>query len=105
MSDMQGATPADGVTAGQLLRRAREAQGLHVAALAVSLKVPVKKLEALENDRWDEMPDAVFVRGLASSVCRALKIDPAPVMERLPASVAPRLGRDSDSLNAPFRAP
>jgi hypothetical protein len=34
-------------TAGALLREAREAQGLHVAALAVAMKVPVKKLEAL----------------------------------------------------------
>lgn len=71
-------------TAGQLLREAREAQGLHVAALAVSLKVPVKKLEALEADRFEELPDAVFVRALASSICRNLKIDAAPVLQRLP---------------------
>ncbi|WP_457306933.1 helix-turn-helix domain-containing protein, partial [Polaromonas sp. P5_E6] len=38
-------------TAGTLLREAREAAGIHIAALAVSLKVPVKKLEALELDR------------------------------------------------------
>jgi len=36
------------LTAGMMLRKAREASGLHVAALAVSMKVPVKKLEALE---------------------------------------------------------
>jgi cytoskeleton protein RodZ len=71
-------------TAGQLLREAREAQGLHVAALAVSLKVPVKKLEALEADRFEELPDAVFVRALASSICRNLKIDAAPILQRLP---------------------
>jgi cytoskeleton protein RodZ len=95
----------DGVTAGMLLRRAREAAGLHVAALAVSLKVPVRKLEALEDNRFDELPDAVFVRALASSVCRSLKIDPQPVLERLPQTIAPRLVRDGDGINAPFRAP
>lgn len=95
----------DGVTAGTLLRRAREAAGLHVAALAVSLKVPVRKLEALEDDRWDVLPDAVFVRALASSVCRSLKIDPQPILERLPQTTAPRLVRDDDGINAPFRAP
>ena len=79
------------VTAGTLLRRAREAAGLHVAALAVSLKVPVRKLEALESDRYDLLPDAVFVRALASSVCRTLKIDPQPVLDRLPQTAAPRL--------------
>jgi cytoskeleton protein RodZ len=93
----------DGVTAGALLHRAREAAGLHVAALAVSLKVPVRKLEALESDRYDQLSDAVFVRALASSVCRTLKIDPQPVLDRLPQSAAPRLIQDSDGLNAPFR--
>jgi len=92
-------------TAGQLLRQAREAAGLHVAALAVALKVPVRKLEALEDDRLDELPDAVFVRALASSVCRSLKIDPQPVLERLPQTAAPRLVQDRDGINAPFRAP
>jgi cytoskeleton protein RodZ len=95
----------DGVTAGVLLRRAREAAGLHVAALAVSLKVPVRKLEALEEDRYDLLTDAVFVRALASSICRTLKIDPQPVLERLPQTTVPRLARDADSINAPFRAP
>jgi cytoskeleton protein RodZ len=102
-------TPAeaapDGITAGMLLRRAREAAGLHVAALAVSLKVPVRKLEALEENRLDELPDAVFVRALASSVCRNLKIDPQPILERLPQTIAPRLVRDGEGINAPFRAP
>jgi len=93
------------VSAGTLLRRAREAAGLHVETVAVSLKVPVPKLEALEEDRFDQMPDIVFVRGLASSVCRVLKIDPQPVLDRLPQSTAPRLIRDIDGLNTPFRAP
>ena len=108
MSEQQ--VPADagqagGPTAGQLLRQAREAAGLHVAALAVALKVPVRKLEALEEDRFDLLPDAVFVRALASSVCRTLKIDPQPILERMPQTVAPRLVHDSDGINAPFRAP
>jgi cytoskeleton protein RodZ len=55
------------LTAGAMLRKARMAAGLHVAALAVSMKVPVKKLEALESDRLDLLPDVAFVRALASS--------------------------------------
>lgn len=95
----------DGVTAGMLLRHARESAGLHVAALAVSLKVPVRKLEALEEDRYELLTDAVFVRALASSICRTLKIDPQPVLDRLPQTTKPRLARDIDSINATFRAP
>ena len=101
-----GEQAADGgVTAGALLRQAREASGLHVAALAVSLKVPVRKLEALEDDRWDLLPDSVFVRALASSVCRSLKVDPKPILDRLPQNAAPRLVRDGEGINTPFRAP
>lgn len=106
-SDVDGSThnpaaPAD-LTAGAMMRNAREAAGLHVAALAVSMKIPVKKLEALEADRLDLLHDAVFVRALAASVCRALKIDPTPVLSRLPLNTAPKLNPDEGGINAPFR--
>ena len=71
----EAALPDDGPSAGALLRQAREEAGLHVATLAANLKVPVRKLEALEDDRYDLLGDAVFVRGLASSICRTLKVD------------------------------
>lgn len=101
-SSGEGAQP-DAITAGLMLRQAREASGLHVAALAVSMKVPVKKLEALESDRLDLLPDAVFVRALAASMCRALRIDPAPVLERLPIGSTPRLIPEERGINTPFR--
>ena len=94
-----------GLSAGSLLRQARESIGLHIAALAVSLKVPVKKLEALEADRFDLLPDVVFVRALASSVCRNLKIDTAPILERLPQIGNPKLSSQSMGINTPFRVP
>lgn len=91
-------------SAGQLLRQAREAAGLHVVALAAMLKVPVRKLEALEAGRFDELPDKTFVRTLALSVCRQLKVDAAPILALLPQSEQIRLG-DTPSLNTPFRSP
>lgn len=100
-----GEHAAEGPSAGALLRHAREAAGLHVSTLAANLKVPVRKLEALEEDRYDLLPDAVFVRALAASVCRTLKIDPQPVLERLPQTPQPRLAQDRDGINAPFRPP
>lgn len=104
-SGFESGVTHDGVSPGTMLRQAREAAGLHVASLAVALKVPVRKLEALEGDRHHELPDAVFVRALASSVCRNLKIDPAPVLQRLPATGAPRLASSGAGINAPFRSP
>lgn len=100
-----GLATAAGGSAGSLLKAAREAQGLHIAALAVSLKVPVKKIELLEADRLDELPDAVFVRGLAASVCRALKVDPTEILSKLPQTHAPRLRPSANGINTPFRLP
>lgn len=103
--DGNGDSAAGQVSAGALLRQSREAAGMHIAALAVSLKVPVKKLEALEQDRFDLLPDAVFVRALASSVCRTLKLDPAQVLARLPHTPVPQLMYASAGINTPFRSP
>jgi len=71
-------------TAGDLLREAREAHGLHIEMVAAALKVPPQKLLALEADDIASLPDPVFARALASSVCRALRIDPVPVLAKLP---------------------
>lgn len=96
--------PHDALNAGQRLKRAREQAGLHVVALAAALKVPVKKLEALEAGRTDELPDATFARALAASVCRQLKIDPTEILAGLPQAGGSRLG-EGHALNTPFRSP
>ncbi len=95
-------TPA-GTTAGAMLRAAREAQGLHIAALAAAIKVTPKKVEALEGDRLGELPDATFARALAQTICRHLKIDPKPVLARLPASGAIPLEPASRIQGTPYR--
>jgi cytoskeleton protein RodZ len=97
------AAPLPQISGGAMLRQAREAEGLHIGALALLLKVPVKKLEALEADQFDLLPDMVFVRALAASVCRTLKIDSAPILERLPHTTAPHLKTDESGINTPFR--
>lgn len=94
-----------GATAGAMLKAAREKRGLHIAALAAAIKVPQRKLEALESDRYEELLDLTFTRALAQSICRTLKIDAQPVLERLPQvpGAAPKLQHVSNGLNAPFR--
>ncbi|MBL0422042.1 helix-turn-helix domain-containing protein [Ramlibacter sp. AW1] len=94
---------ATGSGAGALLRQAREDAGLHVAALAGALKVPQRQIEALEQDRIDQLPDVVYARALAASICRNLRIDPQSVLSRLPKAADSRLGKD-EPINVPFRA-
>ncbi|MBL8327233.1 MAG: helix-turn-helix domain-containing protein [Rubrivivax sp.] len=86
-----------------MLREARQARGLHVAALAASIKVTQRKLEALEADRYDELPDMTFTRALAKTVCRSLKIDSAPVLALLPEVGDRGLDRVHLGLNTTFR--
>lgn len=97
------ATGGAPTTAGGLLRQARQAQGLHIAALASSIKVTPQKLELLEADRFDELPGAAFTRALAQTVCRTLKIDAGPVLALLPSYVDKGLERMSRGLDEPFR--
>jgi len=98
------AEPIDELSAGQMLRQAREAAGLHIAVLAMTLKLPLKRLEALEAERWDQLPDLVFVRAMASSVCRALKVDAAPILAKLPEGRKHLANRSEElGLNQPYR--
>jgi cytoskeleton protein RodZ len=100
MSETTGAAPA--TTAGGLLRQARQAQGLHIAALAAAIKVTPRKLELLESDQFDQLPDATFTRALAQTVCRTLKVDAAPVLALMPPPRGHRLEEISEGLNTPF---
>jgi cytoskeleton protein RodZ len=90
-------------TAGGLLKQARQAKGLHIAALAASIKVAQRKLESLEADRFGELPDATFTRALAQTVCRSLKIDSAAVLALLPPASGARFDQMGEGINAPFR--
>ncbi len=113
MSEVQGAgldrparpTVADGpVAAGAMLRQAREAAGVHLASLAMSLKVPAGRLEALETGRIDLLPDPTFARALAASMCRSLRIDAEPVLQLLPRTSTMPSSAELAANRAPFRS-
>ena len=98
----QEVAPAAAVSAGALLRQARQAQGVALGDLAATLKVPVEKLQALEDEDWQRLPDVVFLRALAQTICRTLHLQAAPALALLPqqkvTALAPQGG-----LNAPMR--
>ena len=90
------------LSAGAQLRQMREAAGVDVGLLSSAMKVSRQKLEALEGDRLDELPNVTFARALASAICRAFGVDPAPVLERMPVAV-PDLRVPDTQLNQRFR--
>ncbi|HUD34448.1 MAG TPA: helix-turn-helix domain-containing protein [Variovorax sp.] len=91
-------------SAGTLLREAREAHNLHIDVVAAALKVPTQKLQALEDDDIGALPDPVFARALAASVCRALRVDPAPVLAKLPGALKPGLADADQTISSSFRS-
>lgn len=90
-------------SAGAMLRALREAAGVDAAVLASALKVPVAKIEAIESDRLDLLPDVTFARGLASTICRAFDADPAPVLAHMPVAAPGLHGPTSNAGQAPFQ--
>lgn len=89
--------------AGEILRRAREAQNMTLEGLAATIKVTPAKLDALEQGQFDRLPDANFTRALAMTVCRALKVDPSEVLAALPAAKPTALAEGKPPLNQPFK--
>ncbi len=90
-------------SAGSMIRDARQAQGIDLASLAAMLKIPLRRLEALESDRHDELQGPTFERALAQAACRVLKIDPKPVLALLPQHARNTLEGVTEGINTPFR--
>lgn len=94
--------PVPQVEHQNLLRQARERKGVHLATLAVTLKVPVARLEALEAGRYQDLPDPTFARALAKSVCKVLKEDPEPILASLPSAHVADLGPTATAISTPM---
>ena len=94
---------AAGETAGRALRHAREAAGMSLPAMASALKVPLPKLQALEDDDYAFFQDHVFMRALAMGFCRYLRVDPAPVMALLPRTQLKSLADSGGTINETYK--
>ncbi|MEP6505622.1 MAG: RodZ domain-containing protein [Betaproteobacteria bacterium] len=90
-------------TAGGVIRAARQAQGIDISSLAAMLKIPLRRMDALEMGRHAELQGPTFERALAQAACRVLKVDPKPVLALLPQHEGNTLERVSEGINTPFR--
>jgi len=68
---------------GEILARAREAQGLTLDDVAHQLKFGVRQLEALEQSRFENLPGSTFARGMVRSYARLLKLDADALLARV----------------------
>ncbi len=66
---------------GTILRQAREARGLDATAVAAMLHLSESKLQALETDDYNSLPEPVFIRGYLRNYARLLDEPVAPVLD------------------------
>ena len=106
MTEENNLSTSPSTSAGVLLRQYREAQGFKLEVLAQALRVSPAKLEALESDRLEQLPDAMFARALTLAVCRQLKVDATPVLALLPGQDVSRLvSKNERGLDFPLERP
>lgn len=65
---------------GDALRAARESRGLTLEQVETTTRIRRVFLEALEEDRFDELPAPVYTRGFIRNYARLLGLDPDDVV-------------------------
>lgn len=70
-------------TIGELLREARQAHRVKVLDLAQRTRIRPEYLEALEQNRFQELPSATFVKGYIRSYAHLFGVEAAPLIALL----------------------
>lgn len=73
---------------GGVLQAARAAKNLTQQDVSNSLRYSVKQIDALENNAFGLLPDAMITRGFIRNYARLLEIDAEPLLASYRASVA-----------------
>ncbi|MBV9949101.1 MAG: helix-turn-helix domain-containing protein [Myxococcales bacterium] len=66
---------------GALLRKVRESLGLELADISARTKIARAHLQALEDDRYAELPALVYTRGFLVELAKQLALDPMQVQK------------------------
>jgi len=64
---------------GTLLRKVRESQGIELSEIAKLTKISSTHLQAIEAERYAELPALVYTRGFVQQLAKFLKLDPTQV--------------------------
>jgi cytoskeletal protein RodZ len=67
---------------GAYLRRERELRHVSLEELVQTTRIPLRMLQRIEDDRFEELPGEVFARGFLRSYARALGLSAEQVLER-----------------------
>jgi cytoskeleton protein RodZ len=90
LREISGDADAPLETVGQDLRAARIRRGDDLAAVSRALKIRKDHLDALENDRQEDLPGRTYAIGFVRSYARYLGLDVNALVERFKAEIAGR---------------
>jgi flagellar biosynthesis protein FlhG len=71
----------DAEVTGELLRKIRQTRGIELGDISQRTKISERYLRAIEDERFSDMPAAVYVRGYVMEYARALRMDAHRVTE------------------------
>lgn len=87
-------------TIGQVLRRERELRGISLEEISNSTKISMKQLEALEQDRMNDLPGEFFIKAILRTYAKSIGLEENEVLnmyyedslmrEHIPESRAPQ---------------
>lgn len=69
-------------TIGRTLRDARTERGLELSEVERATKIRLKFLEAMEADRWEDLPGPAYARGFLEIYARHLGLDREEILTR-----------------------
>jgi flagellar biosynthesis protein FlhG len=73
--ELEREVSAQTIFTGDLLRKVRESQGVELADIAQRTKISQVYLQAIEEERFAELPAFVYLRGFITEVAKYLKLD------------------------------
>jgi cytoskeleton protein RodZ len=80
---MYGAQVSEAVEGpGETLQAARQAMEISCREVAEALNLPIRTVEAIEANDYEQLPGAVFTRGYIRAYARLLELDSDPVVAR-----------------------
>jgi cytoskeletal protein RodZ len=96
MAEFYGTSGQNGMERfGDELRMERERRQVTLETICAMTKVSVRHLEAIEGERFAELPGGVFRKGIFRSYINAVGLDETPWMERFESTLRERVASPS----------
>src|ERR1017187_6534778 len=90
---------------GARLKREREQQGMELEGVAAATKIGVRMLQALEEERFGQLPGGIFNKGFVRAYSRHLGLDEEQaIADYLVAAGGPTPGKEPEAVLADLAA-